>query len=409
MMNHTLLLKLLLIFGFIVSCQSKSTDDQKNTDSLQEVEEGETYRYLADDQEHYYSVIFLKNDTSQHLVLLDETNGQQYELQSAQAASGSKYQNQEGYFFWIKGEEFMWGKDDSISQKGHLIVDEKRSTNEASLFDLSLQGNYVDDSYAKREEGFDWVAISIGKINAHTMRVSIRSRADKKKPTCTLDVNATVISENQLKAFEDDKAILFNFENNQLTIKTENEADDGILYFFCSGGASIGGTYSKIEGELDHKQIDPTQYAKTLYMGDQIFFLSVKENQLTIESPTLEIDKGPYKQALKGEVINAELGDLDIDNQAEIFIYTKDDKGFGHLVGYSVNTGKSLSMINMPDIQTNPEASDSYEGQDEFAVVESTLVRRYPIAGTDQMRQIQYKLKDGEAAKQLIIDKIIEY
>jgi len=56
-------------------------------------------------------------------------------------------------------------------------------------------------------------------------------------------------------------------------------------------------------------------------------------------------------------------------------------------------------------------------GHDEFAVVESTLVQRFPIyrsgdtnaRPTGGMRQLQYRLTPGEAAWVLKLDKVVEY
>ena len=56
-------------------------------------------------------------------------------------------------------------------------------------------------------------------------------------------------------------------------------------------------------------------------------------------------------------------------------------------------------------------------GHDEFAIVETTFVQRFPIYNDDDTnsnptggtRQIQYKLKDGEASRKFVVDKVIEY
>ena len=56
-------------------------------------------------------------------------------------------------------------------------------------------------------------------------------------------------------------------------------------------------------------------------------------------------------------------------------------------------------------------------GHDEFAIIETSLARRFPIYKngdtnnnpTGGMRQIQYKLKDGEASRLFVIDKISTY
>jgi hypothetical protein len=87
------------------------------------------------------------------------------------------------------------------------------------------------------------------------------------------------------------------------------------------------------------------------------------------------------------------------------------------VIGYSVNNGKSISQIYFPDLFDNKEASSGYMGHDEFAIIETTLVRRFPVYKdgdtnnnpTGGFRQIGYKLKDGEASRSFVIDKISAY
>ncbi len=272
-----------------------------------------------------------------------------------------------------------------------------------------MEGVYVDNAYAKRGEGYDWVSVEVKPLDKFHMRVSVRSRADKKKPTCSYDANALIVDENTLKANENGKIVLFELQDNSLVISTENQEDDGILYFFCSGGASLAGTYSKLDAELDESQVDSRSYVKSLSLFDDIFILQVQDGQLSVEVPSLEIDQGPYTQNLKGEVIDAEIGDLNMDGEPDIFIYSKDEQGFGHLIAYSVNNGKSMSMVAVPELKDNAGAYAGYKGNDEFAVVENSLVRRFPIDGENKTKQIQYKLKDGEASRQLVVDKVVEY
>ena len=89
----------------------------------------------------------------------------------------------------------------------------------------------------------------------------------------------------------------------------------------------------------------------------------------------------------------------------------------GSLVAYSANNKKSLSEIYLPPLSEHQGATAEYHGHDEMAVVESTFVRRYPIYGqggdssspTGKTRQLQYKLKAGEAGWVLKLDKMTEY
>jgi len=142
-------------------------------------------------------------------------------------------------------------------------------------------------------------------------------------------------------------------------------------------------------------------------------------NTLLIVPTGLEIDNSPILQEINGRVIGAEIADLNCDGSPEIYVYvTSAGSGsYGSLVAYSANRRKSLSSIYLPPIMDNQAAKKGYMGHDEFAVVETTLVRRFPIYQQDDinakptggMRQLQYKLIPGEAGWILKVDKVIEY
>ncbi len=288
---------------------------------------------------------------------------------------------------------------------------------------LELAGNYVSSDYGKRNEGYDWVAASVTRTSDSSLHISVRSRADKKKPTCTYDTDATKINNTAFKAETDGKNIMFTFSYNILNISTEKEDDKDILNYFCSGGGSLLGNYTKIKGPLDKMQIDPTVFHKSLSLQNIGFFISSTGEgsiqQLTIEPYGLEIDNDKISMEIDGIITNAEIEDLNSDGYPEILIYTVSagSGSYGNVIGYSVNNGKSISQISFPNIADNPNANKGYMGHDEFAIVETTLVQRFQIYNegdtnanpTGNIRQIQYKLKDGEASRQFVIDKIIEY
>ncbi len=142
-------------------------------------------------------------------------------------------------------------------------------------------------------------------------------------------------------------------------------------------------------------------------------------NNLLIVPTGLEIDNSPILLEIDGMVSGVEVADLNGDGSPEIYVYvTSAGSGsYGSLVAYSANRRKSLSSVYLPPIMENQTAKKGYMGHDEFAVVETTLVRRYPvyrqtdtnINPTGGMRQIQYKLIPGEAGWLLKVDKVVEY
>jgi len=130
-------------------------------------------------------------------------------------------------------------------------------------------------------------------------------------------------------------------------------------------------------------------------------------NQLHIATTGLKGDNKPMEQEILGTVTGAEVADLNIDASPEIFVYvTSAGSGsYGSLVAYAVNKGRSLSEIYMPPLEDDPQAAKGYMGHDEFTVVENSLERRFPVyrdkdtnsQPTGGTRQVQYKLKTGEA------------
>ncbi len=284
-----------------------------------------------------------------------------------------------------------------------------REETPAGVFDPAHYATYVDESYAQRGEGYDWVGVRVEPYTDQRVRVIVRSRADKKKPTCTLDVIAMMQDAHTLQVYEGQAGIQFSFSGDQLTISAIEGQSEDALYYFCSGGATISGTYNKLEGEWDAAQVDPRQFSKTLNYGDYMFFVETQGGKLTVEPVGLENGE-PFTISIEGKAVHAETGDLNSDGFPEVAVYTvsEDENRYGSVYAFSVLGGRSLIQVSVPDIRNHAEASQGYTGHDEFAIVETTLSRRFPLpdGGT---RQIQYKMVPGEAMPQLVIDQVVEY
>ena len=271
--------------------------------------------------------------------------------------------------------------------------------------------NYVSESYFKKDMGYDWVSVSLKDIDAHNAKISIKSRADRKKPTCTFDDVVSKSSNNEYISYKEGKKIIFTLKDDTLSIKSENVEDENILFYFCSGGGSLKGEYKRLYEPLDKKQIDKRNYANTLYYNQYMFFIEESNNTISIFSPNLKYSNKPILKKIDGEIIYSEIADMNSDGNPEIYIYTnslKDKRNYAELTAFSVNNGVSLSEIYLESLSENKKALENFEGNDEFRVVETTLVRRFPIKG-NKTKQIQYKLISGEASWQLKVDKILEY
>ena len=284
-------------------------------------------------------------------------------------------------------------------------------------------GNYVSESYKKRNEGYDWISVSVNQVSDSSFHISVRSRIDKKKPTCTFDADAIKISNNQLRSNIDGKDIIYTFDKGIITIAPEKDEDKYVLRYYCSGGGSFSGDYVKIDETLDEKQVDPRVFLKTLSMENISFDVSTTGKgsiqKLTIQPFGLEIDNNKIIMEVEGSVTNAEIADLNSDGFPELLVYTTSagSGSYGNVIAYSVNAGKSVSQIYFPPIADNPLTNKGYMGHDEFSIVKNTLVQRFRTYKendensnpTGNIRQIKYKLSDGEASRKFVVDNIIEY
>ncbi|WP_428742046.1 PliI family lysozyme inhibitor of I-type lysozyme [Tenacibaculum sp.] len=295
---------------------------------------------------------------------------------------------------------------------------QKDNTTPKTIASLNnIVGNYVSSAYEKRDEGYDWVSVAVKPSINDELKITVRSRADKKKPTCTFDALAEKENDSTYKSIIDGKTILFSFKDKQISIATESEEDNSILNFYCSGGGSLADTYHKIEEDLDQTQIDKTIFNKHLNLQGIGFNITTKRNdietELTVAPYGLEIDNTPFTQIIDGSVVDAEIEDLNSDGSPEVLIYTQSggSGSYGNVIGFSVNNKKSMSSIYFPPITENKELSKGYMGHDRFTLIETTLTQHFPIYKeedsnvnpTGGVRQIIYHMIDGEASRKFVI------
>ena len=280
-------------------------------------------------------------------------------------------------------------------------------------------GNYVSVDYDKRNEGYDWVSVAVTDAGNNQLNIKGRSRADKKKPTCTFDATVQKWNDSTYTTTIQDKKVLFTFNTNTISIATENEEDSNLLYFYCAGGASLAGAYTKIDEPVDQSQVDQTLFSKTLNLQDIGFHISSTKNNdtnmLTVFTFGLPYEFNETFNIGNQLVTNAEVEDLDSDGSPDLVVFTKNDgpnqKAMIH--AFSTNNKKSMSKVYFPPTEDNKEINKGYIGHNEFALIENNLVQRFPIfknkEDTGKIRQVQYQLVYGEASKRFEVKNVDEY
>lgn len=292
------------------------------------------------------------------------------------------------------------------------------STSTATTTPPDYSGNYVSSEYQKRNQGYDWVAVSVHNVEKGKISVSIRSRADKKRPTCTFDATAYQLNASTYKTVVDGKGILFSFAGKKITIAAEKASENGFLNYFCSGGATMAGSYEKINEPLDQKQIDKTSFSKLLTFNTFEFHLTAQPSgnmqKLATEIYGLKSPDTKVYHKFIGHITDAEIADLNNDGFPEVLVYiVSGDDHEGNVLCYSVNNGLSISQASFPETETNSQINNGYQGGDEFSVVENTLSQRFPVyehgKETATVRQIDYTLDEGEACRVFKIKHISEF
>jgi hypothetical protein len=138
------------------------------------------------------------------------------------------------------------------------------------------------------------------------------------------------------------------------------------------------------------------------------------KNTITLVPTGLKSMSTPLALEVEELIDHAFLEDADGDNSPELFlILTNPGSGsYGKALAYSTNGKKSLTPIIFDE--PTPKDLEGYMGHDEFAVLENTFVRRFPIykkgdinaSPTGGWRQFQYKLKPGEATWHFRLDRV---
>ena len=129
------------------------------------------------------------------------------------------------------------------------------------------------------------------------------------------------------------------------------------------------------------------------------------QQQLTITTTGAKPPIKPIRQTVNGQVVGAEVADLNANGLPEIYVYVQGagSGSYGEVVAYAVIKGDELSPITL--LELTGANAQGYPGHDQFQVVESCLARRFPIykpgdsnaKASGGQRQICYKLQAGEA------------
>lgn len=125
---------------------------------------------------------------------------------------------------------------------------------------VAATGDYVSADYNQRDAGYDWLAVSLSSTQQGQLLVSVRARNDRKQPSCTFDGYAQQTGPQTYALSVQGQTITLTVTPTQLSIKANHAKGDSALAYYCSGGATLAGTYHKLAAPLDRHQLDPRPF-----------------------------------------------------------------------------------------------------------------------------------------------------
>ncbi len=285
----------------------------------------------------------------------------------------------------------------------------------------NMNGVYVSEGYESRDDGTDWMAITVIPINETQAQVNIRSRVDNDKAaTCTYASLATAKENNILEALlPENKSVLFAFSNKEVTISNGANTEVSFLQSFCMEGKSIAGSYSKLSEPLDDAQLLEGGFVKKLSMKDITFKIQASSagssNPLTIIPSGLTGSNQKVVTEIKGFIVDAQIADLNNDSWPELllFIDLGKNKKTGTVLAYTTTGGKTMSLIEYPNTFDLKKAGDGYMGQDKFDIKGNKLVQEFPIHTPDgkltgKTRQVWYEFVHENNSQFFEVDKVTD-
>lgn len=117
----------------------------------------------------------------------------------------------------------------------------------------AVVGDYADEGYEKRAQGYDWVGVMVRAESDQQINIKVRARSDIKKPSCQFDGKATLMGQDDahgiiFQSKVNDSTAFFQFKDDKLTIDSQ---DKYALNYFCSGGGTLVGDYQKLTTDLE--------------------------------------------------------------------------------------------------------------------------------------------------------------
>jgi hypothetical protein len=136
---------------------------------------------------------------------------------------------------------------------------------------------------------------------------------------------------------------------------------------------------------------------------------NIDQNQLTIRPVGFESGAREMSFGIRGRVAKTEIDDLNNDGFPDLilYIYSDSNSAFGTVYAFLSEANKSITPCALPDVMLDGKINTGYKGHDQFSLMESYLLQKFPIyrPGDDKdkptggIRSLLYQLVRGEDGK----------
>ncbi|MCL1033674.1 MliC family protein [Elizabethkingia anophelis] len=77
--------------------------------------------YISSNEQYHFRIISKQDESKPAKILLrNDISGRIYDMERVISASGEKYQDVDGNYFWLKGDNFSFGKADKVVAEGSI-------------------------------------------------------------------------------------------------------------------------------------------------------------------------------------------------------------------------------------------------------------------------------------------------
>jgi hypothetical protein len=109
----------------LVACNTEKKDTTTATEDSTAIEapvvaESDVLNYESTDGKQHFEVSFM-DEARDSMKLVNVEESVFYLMKHAVSADGAKWEDENGNYFWTKGEEFYFGQGDKQLCEGHLV------------------------------------------------------------------------------------------------------------------------------------------------------------------------------------------------------------------------------------------------------------------------------------------------